>query len=158
MPLLTQACYMPRLLHSPWLDHSNHIWRRVNFMKLLLVQFSPTLFRFATFRTWRLDSLNSSRIGERSTDTCKGIYSVGIVTLQGRTLLNTDFFLQLISKTSYVWWQVMSRIKALHNQWSTWGLVGSLARDFLNKITSLLVIYNRYQDSYWETDSRSVGQ
>jgi hypothetical protein len=28
-------------LHTPWLNHSNYIWRRVQVMKLLIIQFSP---------------------------------------------------------------------------------------------------------------------
>jgi hypothetical protein len=27
--------------HPPWLDHSNYTWRRVQVMKLLVMQFSP---------------------------------------------------------------------------------------------------------------------
>jgi hypothetical protein len=34
--------YMPCPPHPPWLDHSNYTWRRVQVMKLLTVQFSPT--------------------------------------------------------------------------------------------------------------------
>jgi hypothetical protein len=33
---------MSYVSHSPWLNHSNYIWRRVQVMKLLIVQFSPT--------------------------------------------------------------------------------------------------------------------
>jgi hypothetical protein len=29
-------------ISSPWLDHSNYIWRGVQVMKLLIMQFSPT--------------------------------------------------------------------------------------------------------------------
>jgi hypothetical protein len=32
---------MPCPSHSPWLDHSNYTWRRVQPMKLLIMQFSP---------------------------------------------------------------------------------------------------------------------
>jgi hypothetical protein len=39
------ACHMPCPSHCPWLDHSNYIWRRVQVMKLLIMQFSlsPTI-------------------------------------------------------------------------------------------------------------------
>jgi hypothetical protein len=40
------ACYIPCLSHPPWLAHSNHIWRRVQVMKLLIMQFSPASFYF----------------------------------------------------------------------------------------------------------------
>jgi hypothetical protein len=33
--------YMPLQSHSPWRNHSNYIWRRVQFMKLLIMQCSP---------------------------------------------------------------------------------------------------------------------
>jgi hypothetical protein len=39
---LLHSCYMPRLSHPSWLDHSNYTWRRVQVMKLLIMQFSPT--------------------------------------------------------------------------------------------------------------------
>jgi hypothetical protein len=32
---------MPCPSHPPWLDHSNYICRRVQVMKLLIMQFSP---------------------------------------------------------------------------------------------------------------------
>jgi hypothetical protein len=32
---------MPCPSHPPWLDHSNYAWRRVQAMKLLIMQFSP---------------------------------------------------------------------------------------------------------------------
>jgi hypothetical protein len=34
------SCYIPCLSHSPWLDHPNYTWRRVQVMKLLIMQFS----------------------------------------------------------------------------------------------------------------------
>jgi hypothetical protein len=40
------ACYIPYPFHSPWLDHSNYIWRRVQVVKLLSMQFSPTYRHF----------------------------------------------------------------------------------------------------------------
>jgi hypothetical protein len=39
--LLPHSCYMPYSSHPPWLDHSNYTWRRVQVMKLLVMQFSP---------------------------------------------------------------------------------------------------------------------
>jgi hypothetical protein len=42
------ACYTPRPSHRPWLHHStgNYIWRRVQFMKLLVIQFSVMVSSF----------------------------------------------------------------------------------------------------------------
>jgi hypothetical protein len=40
-PLLPHSCYMPLPSHPPRLDHSNYTWRRVQIMKLLVMQFSP---------------------------------------------------------------------------------------------------------------------
>jgi hypothetical protein len=34
------SCHVPCLSHPPWLDHSNYTWRRVQVMKLLIMQFS----------------------------------------------------------------------------------------------------------------------
>jgi hypothetical protein len=34
------------LIHPPWLDHSNYIWRRVQVLKLLIMQFSATSHHF----------------------------------------------------------------------------------------------------------------
>jgi hypothetical protein len=36
--------YMPCPSHPRWLDHSNCTWRRVQAMKLLIMQFSPTKY------------------------------------------------------------------------------------------------------------------
>jgi hypothetical protein len=33
--------YMPCPSHPPWLDHSNYVWRGVQVMKFLIMQFSP---------------------------------------------------------------------------------------------------------------------
>jgi hypothetical protein len=35
--LFPHQCYMPRSPHPPWLGHSNHTWRRVQVMKLLIM-------------------------------------------------------------------------------------------------------------------------
>jgi hypothetical protein len=35
------SCYMPGPSQPTSLDHSNYIWRRVQFMKILIMQFSP---------------------------------------------------------------------------------------------------------------------
>jgi hypothetical protein len=40
--LFSYSCYIPCLSHPPWLDHSNYTWHRVQVMKLLIMQFSPT--------------------------------------------------------------------------------------------------------------------
>jgi hypothetical protein len=41
------ACYMAYPSHHPSFHHSNCIWRRVQVMRLLIVQFSPTSYHFA---------------------------------------------------------------------------------------------------------------
>jgi hypothetical protein len=38
------SSYMPCPSHPPWLHHSNYTWRRVQVMKLLIIQFSPTSY------------------------------------------------------------------------------------------------------------------
>jgi hypothetical protein len=46
IPLLPHSCYMPHPSHPSWLDHSNFTWRRVQVMKLLIMQFSPISCHF----------------------------------------------------------------------------------------------------------------
>jgi hypothetical protein len=41
IPRRPHSCYMPCPSHSPWLDRSNYVWRRVQVMKLLIMQFPP---------------------------------------------------------------------------------------------------------------------
>jgi hypothetical protein len=38
IPLSPHSCYMPYPSHPPWFDHSNYTWRRVQVMKLLIMQ------------------------------------------------------------------------------------------------------------------------
>jgi hypothetical protein len=45
------SCYVPCRSHPPLLDHSNYNWRRVQVMKLLIMQFSPTSCHFIPLRT-----------------------------------------------------------------------------------------------------------
>jgi hypothetical protein len=45
-PFLLQALSTP----PPWLDHFNYTWRRVQVMKRLIMQFSPTSGRFISLR------------------------------------------------------------------------------------------------------------
>jgi hypothetical protein len=40
---------MPSQSHPPWLDH--YTWRRVQIMKLLIMQFSPTSRHFIPLRS-----------------------------------------------------------------------------------------------------------
>jgi hypothetical protein len=35
----------------PWLDHSNNTWRRVEVMKLLIMQFSSATYHFILLRS-----------------------------------------------------------------------------------------------------------
>jgi hypothetical protein len=43
--------YMPCPSHPPWLDHSNYTWWRVQVMKLLIMQLSPTSCHFISLRS-----------------------------------------------------------------------------------------------------------
>ena len=38
---LPHTCYMPHQAHFSWSDHANNIWWGVQFMKLLIMKFSP---------------------------------------------------------------------------------------------------------------------
>jgi hypothetical protein len=49
--LLPRAYYMPCPPHPPWLDRSNYTWRRVQVMKLLIMQFSPISCHFISLRS-----------------------------------------------------------------------------------------------------------
>jgi hypothetical protein len=46
IPLLPHSCYMPCPSYPPWLDQSNYTWRRVQIMKLLIMQFSSVSCHF----------------------------------------------------------------------------------------------------------------
>lgn len=46
IPRLPHVCYMPCSYHLSQLDHSIYIWQRVKFMKLLVIQFSPSSYYF----------------------------------------------------------------------------------------------------------------
>jgi hypothetical protein len=53
-PICVPLC--PFVLHalptsSPWLHHSDYIWGRVQTMKLLIMQFSPTTCHFIPLRS-----------------------------------------------------------------------------------------------------------
>jgi hypothetical protein len=37
--------------HRPWFDHVNYAWRRVQVMKLLIMQFSPSSCHFVSLRS-----------------------------------------------------------------------------------------------------------
>jgi hypothetical protein len=50
IPLRPHSCYMSCPSYSLWLDHSNYTLRRVQVMKLLIMQFSPTLRHFTSLR------------------------------------------------------------------------------------------------------------
>jgi hypothetical protein len=51
IPSSPRSCYMTCPSHPPWLDHSNYIWRRVQVMKLLTMQFSLTSCHFIFLRS-----------------------------------------------------------------------------------------------------------
>jgi hypothetical protein len=58
IPLSPHSCSMPCPSHPPWFDHFNYIWRTVQVMKLLILQYSPTSYRFISnaqliLFTWR---------------------------------------------------------------------------------------------------------
>jgi hypothetical protein len=47
----SQSCYIPCPSHPPLLDHSNYTWRRLQVMKFLIMQFSPTSRHFIALRS-----------------------------------------------------------------------------------------------------------
>jgi hypothetical protein len=60
---------MPCPSHAPWLDHSNYTWRRVQVMKLLIMQFSPTSCHFISLRskyyiTYQTSTVHDPPIGK----------------------------------------------------------------------------------------------
>jgi hypothetical protein len=46
---LPHSCYMPCPSHPPWLDRSNYVWRGVQVMKLLIMQFPPICIKNKIF-------------------------------------------------------------------------------------------------------------
>jgi hypothetical protein len=59
IPLLPHSCYIPRPSYPFWLDYSNYTCRRVQVMKLLIMQFSPTSCHCPN--DWRWNSLARTR-------------------------------------------------------------------------------------------------
>jgi hypothetical protein len=53
---------MPRPSHPPWLHHSNYTWKRIQVMKLFIMQFSPTSCRFISLHSNILSSLFSNSL------------------------------------------------------------------------------------------------
>jgi hypothetical protein len=51
IPRLPHSYFMPCPSHPPWLDHSNYVWRGVQVMKLLIMQFSPISFYIIPLRS-----------------------------------------------------------------------------------------------------------
>jgi hypothetical protein len=45
------VCYIPWPVHPPCLDHSHNTWRRVEVMKLILMQFPPTSYHIIPLRS-----------------------------------------------------------------------------------------------------------
>jgi hypothetical protein len=56
-----RACYLPWPPHPPWLDYSNYTWRRVQAMKLLIMQFSLPRFMWMYLYVVRSDILKHSQ-------------------------------------------------------------------------------------------------
>jgi hypothetical protein len=46
IPLLSHSCYMPCTSYHHWLENFNYTWRKVQVMKLFIMQFSPTSHHF----------------------------------------------------------------------------------------------------------------
>jgi hypothetical protein len=44
----SHSCHMPCPSHPPWLHHSKYTWRRVQVMKLFVMQLSPTSCHFVS--------------------------------------------------------------------------------------------------------------
>jgi hypothetical protein len=49
--LRSRSCYMPSPSHTAQLGRPNYTWRRVQVMKLLIMQFSPTCSHFIPLRS-----------------------------------------------------------------------------------------------------------
>jgi hypothetical protein len=45
------ACYMLCPSHLPWLEHSNYTWRRLQVMKLIIMQLSQISYHFIPLRS-----------------------------------------------------------------------------------------------------------
>jgi hypothetical protein len=59
--LLNHSCYMSRPSHPPRLHNFNYTWRRVQVMKLLIMQFSPTSCHFISLRSNLFSNILSLR-------------------------------------------------------------------------------------------------
>jgi hypothetical protein len=50
-PSCPHTCYMPCQSHPHWLDHFNYMWRRVQIVRLLIMQVSLTSYHFIPLRS-----------------------------------------------------------------------------------------------------------
>jgi hypothetical protein len=67
---IPHSCYMTYPSHPPWLDHSNYTWRRLQVMKLLIMQFSrtsrhPTLGGSLVITAWHVLRLRIEETASR---------------------------------------------------------------------------------------------
>jgi hypothetical protein len=110
IPLRHNSCYMPCPLHPPWLDDSNYTWRRVQVMKLLIMQFSK----------WITVSWDSHPIvapySNYSNYTPRAVQKVSGVMQVGRPSSIMDTFKQ-IKDFSRI--QTAENITAEHSAWDT---------------------------------------
>jgi hypothetical protein len=62
IPLLPHSCYMHRSSHPSWFDYSNYTWRRVQVMKLLIMQYytKPTVYNWLFLCAIRGDDVKKS--------------------------------------------------------------------------------------------------
>jgi hypothetical protein len=56
IPFLPHACYMPCLLHLPWIYLYNYIWWKVQDMKFLIMQFLHPPITLSLFRPYILST------------------------------------------------------------------------------------------------------
>jgi hypothetical protein len=98
IPLRSSLCYTPCPSHPPWLDHSNYTWRRVQVMKLVVMQFSPTSCHFIKFLKNNTNNVFRNRIKRLKFTLETGRYVSYRIRRARKTascLLGSRFFLRL---------------------------------------------------------------
>jgi hypothetical protein len=119
------VCYMPFPSHHPWLDHSNKTWRRVQVMKLLMMQLSPFSRSVRSVRSRYVHSVLQHLCLQRLLVTVWIVFP--LKTVMGWAVLSQQHPLFLSPSSS---WDTRQAIPQHHCNHLTWIMLRSGKRDW----------------------------